>query len=574
MTGWEDTTTESRTPAQLEAAINTRVDGIHDALVTAITTSAAATLSAAIAAAGGMINVKAAPYNAHGDGTTDDTAAIQAALDAAYAAGGGVVLFPPGVYRVSGISVGSYVTILGSGVGASIIKLLDNTTAPVLTTRHFSALTNTNPNDSVAGTDVGAVKFHLRDITFDGNKAGGGVGWVAQLFGVGYTVDHVEFFNGKLGGVYSEWRSTTGGRDMETFWSNFKIKEYSMGTATVGTDASGGGSYGLFWNGPHDTFFVNGVVATLDSLIRPGSAPACIGIYCAGTGVTIGGQTGGAAGELFVNVHVWGRNHYGFFPDTDAIYCANCVSEGAFTANVVMTIASVWIGGTVYGNNGANGTNEVGFQIGTTNAQPTNTYGIGAAGHNCSRSYIDGVFMQNFNINGKCFDFNNSSGENIAKAVANLGTSTSFFKGTIFPTSDHLELICHDHTSLAVITQPKYVRFNDGYNMKVKAGAPDTNNFGFADYASLDPSLAFGWLNGAVMLDSTGRRFWAQLGGVWYGSGKMALATEPQDLFGPGSPEGVVAAPVGSTWKRTDGGAGTSFYVKETGTGNTGWIGK
>lgn len=43
---------------------------------------------------------------------------------------------------------------------------------------------------------------------------------------------------------------------------------------------------------------------------------------------------------------------------------------------------------------------------------------------------------------------------------------------------------------------------------------------------------------------------------------------------GSGSPEGVVAAPVGSTYSRTDGGAGTSFYVKESGTGNTGWVGK
>lgn len=43
---------------------------------------------------------------------------------------------------------------------------------------------------------------------------------------------------------------------------------------------------------------------------------------------------------------------------------------------------------------------------------------------------------------------------------------------------------------------------------------------------------------------------------------------------GSGTPEGNVAAPVGSVWQRTDGGAGTSFYVKESGTGNTGWVGK
>lgn len=43
---------------------------------------------------------------------------------------------------------------------------------------------------------------------------------------------------------------------------------------------------------------------------------------------------------------------------------------------------------------------------------------------------------------------------------------------------------------------------------------------------------------------------------------------------GTGSPEGSITATVGSLWTRTDGGAGTTFYVKETGTGNTGWVAK
>lgn len=44
---------------------------------------------------------------------------------------------------------------------------------------------------------------------------------------------------------------------------------------------------------------------------------------------------------------------------------------------------------------------------------------------------------------------------------------------------------------------------------------------------------------------------------------------------GAGSPEGVVIASVGSLYLRTDGGAGTALYVKESGVNtNTGWIGK
>lgn len=43
---------------------------------------------------------------------------------------------------------------------------------------------------------------------------------------------------------------------------------------------------------------------------------------------------------------------------------------------------------------------------------------------------------------------------------------------------------------------------------------------------------------------------------------------------GAGSPEGAVTAPIGSIYSRTDGGASTTMYVKESGTGNTGWVAK
>lgn len=46
------------------------------------------------------------------------------------------------------------------------------------------------------------------------------------------------------------------------------------------------------------------------------------------------------------------------------------------------------------------------------------------------------------------------------------------------------------------------------------------------------------------------------------------------DKVGAGSPEGAVTAPIGSTYRRTDGGASTSWYVKESGAGNTGWVAK
>lgn len=45
-------------------------------------------------------------------------------------------------------------------------------------------------------------------------------------------------------------------------------------------------------------------------------------------------------------------------------------------------------------------------------------------------------------------------------------------------------------------------------------------------------------------------------------------------LVGLGTPEGFVTAPVGSLYTRTDGGAGTTLYVKQSGAGNIGWVAK
>jgi hypothetical protein len=55
---------------------------------------------------------------------------------------------------------------------------------------------------------------------------------------------------------------------------------------------------------------------------------------------------------------------------------------------------------------------------------------------------------------------------------------------------------------------------------------------------------------------------------------KFKLNNGPEIYTGSAAPEGSVSAPTGSIYLRTSGGAGTTFYVKESGSGNTGWIGK
>ena len=72
-------------------------------------------------------------------------------------------------------------------------------------------------------------------------------------------------------------------------------------------------------------------------------------------------------------------------------------------------------------------------------------------------------------------------------------------------------------------------------------------------------------------------------GNVTVNTGNLVIGTSGKGISlpggitwtsGSGSPEGVVTAPVGSLYSRSDGGVLTSLYVKQSGSGNTGWAGK
>jgi hypothetical protein len=84
------------------------------------------------------------------------------------------------------------------------------------------------------------------------------------------------------------------------------------------------------------------------------------------------------------------------------------------------------------------------------------------------------------------------------------------------------------------------------------------------------PARAFlpGLTNSWALGTSTAR--WANTYSTQFRPGTGA----PIWTSGAGSPETVVTAPVGSLYTDTTGAAGTTLYVKETGAGNTGWVAK
>ena len=103
-----------------------------------------------------FFNVK--EYGALGDGSTDDTIAVQAALTACDTTGG-TVFFSVGTYILSTLNISSRTTVLGTGIGTTL-KLKNTTNAFMFTTRDTAAAPTSYPHD-----------HQFRDLYFDLNKA-------------------------------------------------------------------------------------------------------------------------------------------------------------------------------------------------------------------------------------------------------------------------------------------------------------------------------------------------------------------------------------------------------------------
>jgi hypothetical protein len=111
-------------------------------------------------------------YGATGDGSTDDTSAIQAAIDAVSAAGGGNILIPAGTYMITTITPKDYVSLFGEGKDVTYLKQISGTNATMIFSssdlrgfRAFDFSTNGNYFLGAWNANPGSL----------GNTSGGGI---------------------------------------------------------------------------------------------------------------------------------------------------------------------------------------------------------------------------------------------------------------------------------------------------------------------------------------------------------------------------------------------------------------
>src|SRR5215469_2267908 len=113
------------TLAQILTEISTNLPdnttGLINPAIMRTTLSDMATFSNSVGAASNTFNVK--NFGAVGNGSTDDSAAIDSAITAVTAAGGGILFFPPGNFLMSTNTLipPSNCIVQGSGIGATTI---------------------------------------------------------------------------------------------------------------------------------------------------------------------------------------------------------------------------------------------------------------------------------------------------------------------------------------------------------------------------------------------------------------------------------------------------------------------
>lgn len=121
---------------------------------------------------------------------------------------------------------------------------------------------------------------------------------------------------------------------------------------------------------------------------------------------------------------------------------------------------------------------------------------------------------------------------------------------------------------------------SQGYAAPMKAGFP----FQVANHwSALDPLFRYAFLadeQSGNTYATNGTLTVSALSSIGTATANNATVTNTLTVktstitTGTGSPNTVVTAPIGSLFLRSDGGAATTLYVKESGAGNTGWVAK
>jgi polygalacturonase len=519
-----------------------------------------------------------------GNGLIDDTAVLQACINLANTTGLPIQM-PLGTFIVSKtvnpwcLQLKSSVKIRGVGIGKTVIKLADG---------------STNNNSRVFSNSAAIANTTLEGITIDGNKANytGSVldeqnhGLFTVPGSTGITLRECEFKNCKGDGVYVQ-----GSKVLVTecqFRGNYRIGLHFSKSSEIVVSNNIIDDSDIAMKVELDPGDVNQVMKNIQVVNNNIRAFSGIVLNEAGQSgsefrnLTISGnviehsahlsasadyfQTPGSGGDrgkgqVGLSIFISGvkngtisNNQISNSSDYGAIQVCRDNVGVAVTGNTIkkqsqaVLVSPSFYGAIVLGNVALAGFNR--DVLISDNVLEDVQGGIHvdtpAGGTNTARLTIDGNVIRNLNQNYHAIDIHNGSEIAIRNNSIDTGQTTTVmrFRSTLIEPSD-IEItdnVLRGAGTLGLL-------WFEGEN----GNATNVRLIGNKNMSSSRP-----WI------------FGTNPGGVFY-----ADQNQPNSIdairYGTGDPNSVISAPVGTLFRRTNGGTGTTVYIKESGTGNTGW---
>lgn len=475
-----------------------------------------------------------------GDGVANDTVPIHAARDT----GIKKVYFPDGTYLVSGLShsVADQIWELSPG---AVIKLANSSNATVVT--------------------LSGARTKLLNGKVDGNKANQTAGNGVQIAAADCEVSGVRVVDAEVFGIYAV------NVDRPRITRNTVTDSGNIGIFVEATGAGANISDPLIADNVVDRsaiaaasiveggIKVHSVVGTDRRVVRakvhgntvllptsPTDGTAlCIEVW--GPHASVAGNTtsGGVMGisigrwehDAVTGNTVYNASTYGI--EAAAHHTAvngNTIEAASLTPSGIVvpdTWAHVNISGNVIRNTTTHAIHNLGdwVTIGANNVDIVAGYGVNVAG---------GIVCS---VSGNIIRGNTSA----TKAIMLANTSYVAVSGNACSNFTENGVLIYGDTAMTIqhitLCGNAIVSCNVPVNTQLSGGAALGSDNVFVGNTG----------NGAFMLDWMNNVF---------------------VLTYDGSPEGAITAGVGSTYHRRNGGAATTFYVKESGTGNTGWVAK
>lgn len=353
-----------------------------------------------------MVSVKS--YGALGDGSTDDTAAINAATLASITSGQ-ALFFPAGTYIATQLNVVAGMKWVGESSLTSILKLKSGT----------------NGDFVVSATTSSADDIWIEHLRFDGNHAGNTSGNTLTIKGARPTMIDVVVVNSAENAIITDWA----GPSFRTTGSEGHFSHITIDSPQKS---------GWLHSGPSDSHFDDIII--IDAGLETDNS--YYGMILMPTGLGGTGSNG-----RFNNLHHWNRSsttntatvgvYVGFGGNT----FTNCHFEGGHTCLNVAADINVFESCDYYAPRGsyavtmAGGTNKLSGIVGATyfatNRNYTGLYLVGAS------NIIDLVVVDE--VTPITFG-DASAGGNIVKIAGYVASPAIAYTGT-YATNDVIDIV-------------------------------------------------------------------------------------------------------------------------------------